>query len=213
MKTRALLLALPAVVLAVAACKAENHASVNIQAICYPTTTCSFSSTCDKHIIGPVTMDFSRRTNAPLVLQVQNQLQDNSSTDTSRVNTHDAHVDQVSVDYSGLPLPSVTYDVTNQGIPANGNSVIMVAAIYPSAANQAILQAAFPGTNQGTNLVAKIRLRGYYDDGSRFETGDFQTGLQVCNGCLSASPCGPGLDACPGIGMDPVACGSLTQGG
>lgn len=205
MKTRAQLLALPILIATIASCR-DNRASIEIESICFPSDDCTFGATCDKQVIGFTTMDVSQVSGAVLFLQVANQLTDNANKDTGRTNTNGAHIDQVAVEY-GSTLPRDVYDLSNQRIPSGGTAVIALDAIRPSTAASAALQAfAPPGTVR--SLVTKIRLRGYYDDGSRFETGEFPTAIQVCNGCLPTSACAAGKVACPSDGMDPVGCGS-----
>jgi hypothetical protein len=211
MKTRAaLLLALPVLLLATASCRVDNRASVDVQAICFPGTDCKFGPTCDKQIIGNVTMDLGLTPTARVFLQVSNRLVDNGDKSVGRTNTNDAHIDQVAVEYSGLPVPGVTYDVSNQWVPTGGSAVIGIDAVHATLPVYSALAAAVPAGGSGV-LVAKIRLKGYFSDGSRFETGEFPTAIDVCNGCLSPNRCGVGTIACPMEGMDPISCG--TTGG
>jgi hypothetical protein len=100
------------------------------------------------------------------------------------------------------------YDIA-VGVPAGGSSVVEVEAIRPVGTNPATL-AAYAASAQRPQLTAKVRLRGYFDDGSRFETGEFPIAVNVCAGCLPAAPCGGGA-ACPGVpGMEPTACGTAN---
>jgi hypothetical protein len=205
MKTRALLLALP--LLAVASCR-DNRASISIQDICYPTKDCTFSNKCDLRLIGTALIDATGPGLLATFLQVGNQLPDNSSTDLQRTNTNDAHLDQVAVEYDGLALPKDVYNISNVRVPAGGSTVVEIAAIRPVGSNPSML-AAYALSSQAPQVVANVRLRGYYDDGSRFETGEFPIAVNVCSGCLAANPCAAGESACPPLaGMEPVACGT-----
>jgi hypothetical protein len=64
-----------------------------------------------------------------------------------------------------------------------------------------------------SEVLAHVRLRGYYDNGSRFESGDFPIAVKVCNtGCAptaAAAGCDPLVDTCPpkGGGKLPFVCG------
>jgi hypothetical protein len=210
MKTRAFLLALP-LLLAPTSCTRDNRGSIDVQAICFPPTDCKFGSTCDQLVIGGFVMDVGVTNAAEMFLQVDNRLLDNASKEQGRTNTNDAHIDGVSVEYSGLALPSLTYDATNQFIPTNGQAVIAVFPVWARTVTEwAALQTAVPA-GASRSVVAKIRLRGYLTDGSRWETGEFRTGMTLCNGCLPADPCPPDKLACPFAGVDPVSCG--TTGG
>jgi hypothetical protein len=199
MKTRALLLALP--LLAVASCR-DNRSSVTIQQACFPTDDCTFSDKCDKVVSGAMILDATGPCWLRTHLQVANQLADNSSADLQRTNPNGAHVDQVAVEYSGVGLPKDVYD-TNSFVPAGGTAVVLVDAIRPLGTNPATLLA-YAQSVQGAQLIANVRLRGYYDDGSRFETGEFPIATYVCAGCVTA--CAAGTLACPVEGMDPATC-------
>jgi hypothetical protein len=205
MKTRALPLALPLLLLL--SCTRENHASVAVQLICYPTDTCTFSSTCDKTLIGSALLDVSVSHSAMLFLQVENQLTDNTNKDSGLLNTNGAHVNQVSVSYDQVALPTDNYYVSNMGIPAGSKSVIAIDAVRDLPQNFAALNA---GGAANETLVAKIKLRGYYDDGSNFETGEFTTGIDLCAGCIPLPQCPAGNRACPFEGMEPVGCGTVA---
>ena len=183
MKTRALLLALPLLALG---CR-DNRASVQIQAVCAPNDTCAFGGECDAQYIGFATVDAGLTGHLWVLLQVANQLPDNADKTLGRTNTNDAHVDQVAVEYDGIGLGKAVYDVTNFRVPSNGTAVISAEAI-PVALNAQPVLAAFGPTAAPRTMVANIRLRGYLDDGSRFETGEFPIGVRVCTGCVTACP-------------------------
>jgi hypothetical protein len=211
MKTRALLLALPIVAVAVASCR-DNRASVTIQDICYPTKDCAFADKCDKRLIGAAIVDATGADQGEVVtfLQVANQLADNSSADLGRTNTNDAHLDQVAIEYEGAGLPKDVYNLSNVRVPTAGSTVVQIEAIRGQAATQAAL-AAFAASAARPQLVANVRLRGYFDDGSRFETGEFPIAVDVCSGCVAAATCGAGQQACPNVaGMEPTVCGSTN---
>lgn len=208
MKTRAPLLALGLVAAAGAlvSCRG-NRASVQIQQVCFPSDDCKFGSTCDIQFIGYPAVDADAGTGELwLFLQIENQLPDNADPTLGRLNTNDAHLDEVAVEYEGAPLPKDTYPLPNQRVPASGTAVVSVEPIRGSAAKAAILTAYSP-TAQPRDMIAKVKLRGYFDDGSRFETGEFPVTIRVCTGCLPTNPCGAQA-ACPIAGMEPVACGT-----
>jgi hypothetical protein len=204
MKTRALLLALP--LLAVLSCR-DNLASVQIQAVCMPTKTCLFGATCDAQFIGFPTVDAVQSGQLWLMLQVANQLPNNASSERGKLNTNDAHLDEVVVDYEGAPLPRDTYVLANQRVPAAGTAVVSVLPIRRSAATSAAL-AAFAPTAATRDMVANVRLRGYTDDGSRFETGEFPVSIHVCSSCVSGCPAGE--FACPEPFQEPSVCGTTN---
>lgn len=201
MKTRALLLALPAVLLG--SCR-DNRVSVDIQQICYPTAECSFGATCDKVVLGTPLLDVASLTaNAPgvLVLQLENQMPDNTNTATGRLNSNDAHIDQAAIEYEGGGLSRDVFNVGNHRIPAGGTATLGIEVVRWQ--NGTPLRTAYGAGLR--SIVAKIRLRGYTDDGARFETGEFPATLDLCSGCVSACP--PDKEvACPTASMDPHTC-------
>lgn len=211
MKTRTLLLALP--VLAALSCK-DNRASVQIQAICSPPADCKefTAGGCAFQYIGFTEFDAKVAERLWLFLQVENQLAENSKAEQGKLNTNDAHLTEAVIEYDGFPLPRAAYKLPNFDLPANTKSVISVDVIPASFdASGAIttLALATAGGND-RDLVAKLRLRGYYDDGGEFETGEFPIGIRVCNGCLG-DKCGT-VASCPPnqAGFEPLTCNSTA---
>jgi hypothetical protein len=204
MKTRALILALPLV--ALAACR-DNRASVNVQAICAVPDTCKFQSgTCDAVYISYPTIDAGMTDSLMLFIQVANQLPDITNIPNGRTNTNDAHVDQTVVDFEGPALSQAILQ-TNMRIPANGSSVIGIEVIPASINPAAALQAYAPAGLPARDMIANLKLRGYYDDGTRFETGEFPIGIRVCQGMgCSTVVCPAGTLYCPAPGQAPANC-------
>jgi hypothetical protein len=175
MKTRALLLVL--LFIALAGCTVKNP-SVQIQSICYPTDDCTFGDTCNKHLIGDPVVDPGASSSVVVYLQVSNQLSNNADERSMRVNTHDAHVEEIVI--SGLRLP-----ISSKWIPAEGSTVLGVA--LPAVAGK-----------------FEVQLRGRFDDGSEFETAEFPIVVRTCSGCVGS--CDSGKVACPGPGQLPFTC-------
>ncbi len=203
MKTRALLLVLPLLAVGPAGCVVDNRASITVQAVCAPTTDCTFTEKCDAQYIGFATIDTSAaEPRLWLFLQVANQLPDNSDPDLRRTNTNGAHVDTVSVEYDGIGLPKQVVGV-QYFVPAAGTAVIS-ADVIPAGTGGTTL--AGYATATGQEMTAKIRVGGYLDDATRFETGEFTVAVRVCNGCVTS--CGAGTPVCPpgGDGQLPKAC-------
>jgi hypothetical protein len=203
MKTRALLLALP--LLAVAGCR-DNRASVKIQSICAPTSDCTFSASCDQVYVGYPTLDTLANANGSLHLyfELKNDLPNNRDVLTGRVNTNDAHVDETVVEFLGPGLAGATL-ATQHTVPAGGNTVVRIEVIPQVLGARAALQAYAP-TTVPRDLVANLRVRGYYDDGSRFETGEFPVAVRICQGCVG-TVCGGGATCPPNNdGQLPISC-------
>lgn len=195
MKT-ALLLA-PAALLALAGCS-KNGASVQVQAICYPPDACTFSNKCEKVLLGNPFVDVALGDQSiGLFIQVENQLTDNGDADSFRTNTNDAHVDELVLEYSGVAIPRQSFR-TNQAVPAGATQIVGVPAV-PTGYTGAL------GAVVGGGGVATLRMRGYFDDGTRFETAEFPIAFDVCAGCVT--PCAAGKSVCGGNdGQEPKTC-------
>ncbi len=201
MKTRLAALASAAALGALAGASgcADNRASIQVQMICVPTEDCTFARTCEKEFAGYPTLDRgSGAGGVVLFLQVANQVPSNGDLSAGRVNTNDAHLDEIAVTVAGAAVAD--YTIGGNGLlPAGGSAVVAVPV-------------ALPGTAVGEAL-AKIRLRGYYDHGARFETGEFPVTLLVCTGCLTTPLCATPT-TCPegGEGQRPLTCGPAPAG-
>lgn len=188
-------------------CTTDNRASVQVQKICAPPDgTCTFPAECELQFLGYPTLDHvaSPRDTLWLVLQIGNQLRNNADPALGLANTNDAHVDETVIDYEGIALPRATVG-SNFHIPADGVAVVSAEVIPDALQAAAALQALAP-TAEPREIVANVRLRGYYDHGERFETGDFPVTVRVCAGCVG-TVCG-GAPTCPpdSEGQLPVSC-------
>ncbi len=203
MKTRLALLALP--LFALAACR-DNRASIQAQAICAPTTDCTFAATCGAQYIGFPTLDTTASATDTfwIFLQVANQLPDNTNAAIGKANTNNAHIDETAVEYDGIALPGFTTS-TNFSVPAGGTAVISILVI-PATYSAVVSAVGTAAGTAGSQIIALVRLRGYFDDGTRFETDDFPVAVKICSGCVGAS-CG-GFPTCPpdSEGQLPVTC-------
>jgi hypothetical protein len=211
MKTRLATLASTLAIAAVTAtngCTVDDRASVQVDAICAPTDDCTFAAQCDAQFIGFPTLDVTTSASDSLwvFLQVGNQRSNSANPDIGRVNTHDAHVDEIVMEYDGVALSRAVIGA-NFSVPASGSSVIS-AEVIPDAINAGGTLGVLAPTAEPREIVARVRLRGYYDDGDRFETGEFPITIRVCSGCLATSVCALPTDACPpgGNGQLPLAC-------
>jgi hypothetical protein len=207
MKTRALFLAIPLVALAsLGACR-DNSASLQIQAMCFPTSDCTFSTTCDNTFMGtpildPTVVNSTASGGLTLVFQVENQTLATEDPDSGLRNTHDAQIDQIQVEYDGPAIPRQVLG-TNVWVPAERTQLVVIPAIPPGYTTQL---AAY-GSALGREMTARVRLSGFWYDGSRFETAEFPIAVRICNGCIAADVCG-GLPTCPpqSAGQVPSVC-------
>ncbi len=202
MKTRTILLAsLSLLTVAGASGCADNRASIQVQHICFPSQDCTFTATCDQYI-GYPTIDSLAGDRLWLFFQVANQNVVTSNAPNGRANTANAHVDEAHVEYDGVALPPTDIG-SNFSVPANGTAVIS-AEVIPRWLNASATLAALAPTPTPTEIVARVRLRGYFDDGTRFETGEFPIAIRVCSGCVGAALC----STCPpdSPGQLPAVC-------
>jgi hypothetical protein len=192
MKKTVAILAFAALLGAGATCCVDNRASISMQMLCYPNDTCEFSETCDVQLIGYPTIDVGSTGALVLFVQVANQVPNNEDTATGRVNSNDAHVDEIVAQFEGAVGGEMVIGA-NAYLPAGGTTVMDLPLLMPA-------------TVASGEAVARVRLRGYYDHGARFETGDFPITFFTCNGCLPLAACDPGVAACPQDGQAPLKC-------
>lgn len=172
-------------------CITENRASLQTQAICFPTADCTFGATCGAQYIATPTLDKGASADDTLVLflQIANQLPNNEDRSVGRTNTNDAHIDETVIEYEGA-MGGTQASGSSFRVPASGTAVV---------------SASFTLTNAAAGeVLAHLRFRGYYDDGTRFETGDFPIAIDVCaTGC---APVACTTAACPAEGQRPLEC-------
>ncbi len=113
--------------LALAAGCVKNKPFVELVGVCSmpPADACTFKSTCDAFSIGHWIFDNSAAGEQMwLIVEVKNQLLDNTNPGTGRVNSHDAFMEEVTIEYEGpVAVPSATYRMQNV-VLAGGSSVV-----------------------------------------------------------------------------------------
>ncbi len=203
MKTSLSAIAVAAALAAIAGCSADPRQSVQVQQICVPTTTCTFAAKCDAQYIGYPALDLAASPSRTLWLTVQvaNQLENNADLNVGRVNTNDAHIDETDVAYEGALTGTESYGSVFV-VPAASTAVVSV---------QLHMAGAVGGAGAATNeVLANVRLKGSYDDGTRFETGPFPVTVKVCSsgcGATSASMgCTKGVCPPDSDGQLPLVC-------
>lgn len=157
MNTRILPLVAALLVLGAAGC-ADDRMSLEVQAVCAPNDTCTFAGKCDTILIGSFTHFVSVDSFLWVPLQVANQAPNNGDLNVGRVNSNDAHMTGIEVDFSGAATATTRVDWGNQLIPAGGTSVV---------------SAYLPSPPVDGYLSAEVRLVGYYDNGRQFVTPNF----------------------------------------
>jgi hypothetical protein len=191
MKIRALAALLPLLVLG--ACAEDNNVSIQVFGICAPPDDgCAFEAECGAFTLDRLTLDLAQTTFHWSFIEVHNQMLSNADASSGRPNTKDAYVEEYSVEYevpAGVPaLPSFTrrLDSGPSTVPAEGTSVISLFPITEAEGGRLGMAITTPERRQ---VVAKVRLRGFLADQSRFETAEFPIPIQVCAGCLEVPAC------------------------
>lgn len=190
MDRRALLLALPLAL----GCTVQAP-SVALSKVCGApdAADCTYSATCDTQYIGTIALDASQTGQLFLAIEAINQAPKNGDTSGGRVNTADAWMQEIRITYSGpLALPAASHRIIQQ-VPANGTAVVAFPVVD-------ITVAALGGALEAT-IIAKVKAKGVFGDGSDFETAEYEIPVKVCNGCIGAPPaCAAGetLLTCPG---------------
>ena len=79
--------------------------------------------------------------------------------------------------------------------------------MIPDALQAGSVLAALAPTAEPREIVVKVRMRGYYDDGNRFETNVFPITVRICSGCVGSCPTGT-IRTCPPAseGQLPLEC-------
>jgi hypothetical protein len=216
MKIRALAVLLP--LLALAGC-ADDNVSMQVFGICAPPEDeCVFSGECEAYTLAPLRLDVAQSPFYWAFVEVHNQTAQNDDETAGRPNTHDAYVEEFTVEYEAptLPgtraLPTVTKRLESgpSVVPAEGTAVI---SVYPITAEVGAIIRDDRIADGGTyEVLAKVRLRGFFADQTRFETAEFPMPIQVCDGAgcadIDCDPLTAGVQppvaACPKLGQGPV---------
>jgi hypothetical protein len=199
-----------ALLLLASGCAQKAQDSVQIVGLCSLPDDCAFpSGGCDTFDLARPVVDVSAATSLQLVLDVRNQLSTNGGGDEGSTNTHDAQITEAAMSYSSLTAGfslggSSMHPVAH--VPAEGEATAFVYVIPEEAMVRlkALGVPAFDGTNY-VDMVANVKLKGTFQDGSTFETGEYEQPFRVCNGCIV--PCAAGV-ACPpdAEGQSPAIC-------
>jgi len=196
----------------------DNHASVQIYAICGPpedAAKCTTAGECETVLAGRpqvVTRYFDDGTTViynslDLYVQVNNRMPDNSDESAGRVNTNDAIVENLRFAFQVtgytvggipgvLPVVSLTYPFA-QTVPTNSSTTPMIPLI------PAEIMGAAPFTPLGTGLngvaagdddkylvvLVELSLEGHLEDGTHFETAAHTMAVEVYDGVAALPIC------------------------
>jgi len=196
MNTRALALATALTGLSLGACTSPNESvSISLSAVCALTDACTFSAECEAQYIGEIMFDAVQATELWLPVQVNNQLLNNADESIGRVNTNDAHITSFEMTYQGFALATATVAVS-QRVPAGGTATVGLALVPPQPGLLA------PPAASG-QVLARVVAKGFFENGSSFETGEFPIAFTFCSACV-----GPPV-ACTLPEVATVTCGSV----
>lgn len=177
--------------LAGSGCTVDDHASVQIFAVCAPpedATLCGFDGACDRllasdrpFVVSQVDFGLGPAANQlEMFVQFDNQMPDNADPSSGRVNTNDFVLEDYQISLSGpLGAAGTFVHPANATVPAE-SSFVPVVPIIPAVAMPFVAAQIPPGT---TGLaVAEVVARGRFLDGSHHETGPFRVAVNVFNG-------------------------------
>jgi hypothetical protein len=153
-------------------------------------------------MVGRLSVDLGQANVLFAPIQWNNQNPNNADASSGRVNTRDAMIEQFNIHYTGLAVPD---GLIRQSIliPAGGSQT---AGVYLIPGDTAVIIAAALATRPGfTEIVAEVKARGRYGDGTTFVTGTKKIPVDVCVGCYGAPP------ACPTAGDVLVCCPQYGQ--
>ncbi len=199
MHTRAL--AAVGLALALAGCTIDTTPNLFVAGICGPpddAVQCTApAGSCSTYLNGNLLV-FRQVTDATgtyvnfltAVAEVGNQSPSNADDGVGRVNTRDAIITSASVSYTspGLAISAVNPPDLYTPVRANATSTIFLPVM--SSATLAEIGGQIPAATASVEVVAHLKLKGTYLDGSSFETGVFDIPVRVVNATFDATtPC------------------------
>jgi hypothetical protein len=197
--------------LLLAAC-VDNKVSIELRHVCAPpdtASTCAFAATCDAVSLTPFFFDVGAGSSRMwLFVEVGNQLESNAATGDGRVNSRDAFVQEAVITYEGGGLGLASASHRLQQMISPGTTQVLSLFPLPDSATAELATFTITGI---VDIVAKLKLKGVYGDGSSFETGEYEIPIRICNNCLNAG----GPLGCPTAGDLLFACppDAVTSGG
>jgi hypothetical protein len=208
-------LALAALAAVAQGCAPVNTASIEPYALCAMPDDCKFTATCSAQFIGIPRLRVDTDEEMWLAFEMHNQLANNADENTGQANTHDAHFEAYSVDYSEaaglLPpssgeLPSIGSSV-QMVIPAGGTAVVGAYVIPQALVDELAASTEVPVGPDYVTVVLKVKFKGRYDDGTKW-WAPFSLPVQLCRGALCVShgcedPTQTPLGACPNLSQFP----------
>jgi hypothetical protein len=121
-----------------------------------------------------------------VVAEVQNLSPSNADDTIGRVNGKNAIIEAATIDYAsaGYSISSIAVDSHFTPVASTGTSTIFLPVLPAAKVDELRLQLPAGST---TLVVADVRLKGHYSDGSYFETGPFQVPVNFINATYDAT--------------------------
>lgn len=167
-------------------CLRSNQSTIVIGALCYPTDSCEFSSTCDKvWMTGSLSVDLTVGNGLVFPMELDNQRSDNSGTNDG-VNTNAAVVDRFDMRYQVAGrVVATAFSQQSIVIPTDGSTVAGIWLI-PAGSDAATALATLAAD---TVVTVLLKARGSFHDGTSFETGEHPIPVTLANGKFTGYPC------------------------
>lgn len=177
---------------------ADNHASVELFALCAPpedAAVCGQSGGCDLYLASARPWLYLRAGGQPngleLFTEVRNQMPRNDDPSAGRVNTNDVIVNGYELDFSSPYYTRENYFyAANFGVDANGVFSPVIKYLPEEIGVQlgrALLDAGI--TTDAVPVVIGVRLKGRTVGGNEFETGTFEIAVDVVNADFPGYSC------------------------
>jgi hypothetical protein len=197
--------------LALAGCR-DDLATIELFAICAPpddAEACGTTGSCEAVLASPRLQVFTSVTSGAITVvnqleafvQVNNQLPDNADRDLGRVNTNDFIGEAYLIHFRGVPgLSDVVYPA-NFTVAAESSSTPVIPIIPQSTMIQ--LRGAMADDTTAL-VVAEVRIRGHFIDGSEIETESFDVAVDVTDSSFIPAGCPTAGDLrfyCPNAGQ------------
>jgi hypothetical protein len=179
---------------------------VQFARICAPTNDCIFGGACDAQFIGDMRLDVAglpaTDKNFTLYVEIQNQAPSSKDLANGQINTRNAYLQEIHIEYEGVPLPSTT-TFLQQSVPSAGSAVVGFQVV--DAAGVSTLSGVV-SASVSAQMLAKVTGKGVFGDGSSFETATYRIPFLACSGCVLNCFSPPSSLSCPHDGQYPNTC-------
>ncbi len=198
----------------------KNTASIQAYQICSMPDDCTFSGKCDAGFLGTPAIDVAGGVAMWLAVEMHNQLADNANEESGQVNTHDAHFESYTLEFSGARPGLLPASIAN--VPASGG---YAQQIIPAGSTAVIgfepfpiqliadLQGAVPSGPDYDEVTVTATFKGRYEDGTKWET-ELDFPVRICQDCIfpvCSDATQVPIGACPSLHQEPHGAPSCTK--